>query len=320
MSNSKLIRSKILSQHHSGRRTEKITKIAIHIMAGNLSAENCGRWFQNPRAYASSQYGIGTDGGIGLYVDEANRAWTTSSNWVDQRAVTIEVANDGGAPLWHVSDKAYQALLNLVEDICRRNGIKECTYTGDSSGTLIKHSWFANKSCPGPYLGGKFPEIAKEVTRRLKGATGGESKPAPKPTPQPQSAAIKVGDSISITGTKYVTGQVIPGWVKKQKHLVSKIDGTKALLGHPNGINSWVYLKDIQGTANKAFKPYTVKVEIKDLNIRTGAGTNYKSNGYIKPGVYTITEEKAGAGATKWGKLKSGAGWISLAYTKKTRY
>ena len=80
MSNSKLIRSKILSQHHSGRRTEKITKIAIHIMAGNLTAENCGYWFRNPAAQASSNYGIGTDGGICLYVDEANRAWTTSSN------------------------------------------------------------------------------------------------------------------------------------------------------------------------------------------------------------------------------------------------
>ena len=179
MSNSKLIRSTILSPHNSGRRTEKITKIPIHIMAGNLSAENCGRWFQNPKAVSSSQYGIGTDGGICLYVDESNRAWTTSSEWCDQRAVTIEVANDSGAPNWHVSDKAYQALLNLVEDICRRNGIKECTYTGDSNGTLIKHSWFANKSCPGPYLGGKFPDIAKEVTRRLRAVQPTEPTPSP---------------------------------------------------------------------------------------------------------------------------------------------
>ena len=168
---------------------------------------------------------------------------------MDQRAVTIEVANDGGAPLWHVSDKAYQALLNLVEDICRRNGIKECTYTGNSNGTLIKHSWYANKSCPGPYLGGKFPEIAKEVTRRLKGATGGGSKPT---TPQP--------------------------------------------------------------TTPSAFKPYTVKVTAGILNVRAGAGMNFKINRTVKANeVYTIVDESNG-----WGKLKSGAGWISLAYTKKT--
>lgn len=138
-------------------------------MAGNLTAENCGYWFRNPAAQASSNYGIGTDGGVCLYVDEANRSWCTSSGWVDNRAVTIEVANNGGAPNWTISDKAYAKLLYLVEDIARRNGIKEVTYTGDSNGTLIKHQWYAYKSCPGPYLGSKFPEIARIVTARLKG-------------------------------------------------------------------------------------------------------------------------------------------------------
>lgn len=67
-----------------------------------------------------------------------------------------------------------------------------------------------------------------------------------------------------------------------------------------------------------AVTPYTVRITATDLNIRTGPGTNNPSKGYIKPGVYTIVEERTGTGAKLWGKLKSGAGWIALDYTKKT--
>ena len=63
--------------------------------------------------------------------------------------------------------------------------------------------------------------------------------------------------------------------------------------------------------------PYKVRITATDLNIRAGARTNYPSKGYIKPGVYTIVEEATGKGAIKWGKLKSGAGWISLDYAKR---
>ncbi len=63
---------------------------------------------------------------------------------------------------------------------------------------------------------------------------------------------------------------------------------------------------------------YLVKITANNLNIRAGAGTNYKYTGSITDhGVYTIVEEADGQGATKWGKLKSGAGWISLDYAQK---
>mgnify|MGYP003298459115 CR=1 FL=1 len=62
---------------------------------------------------------------------------------------------------------------------------------------------------------------------------------------------------------------------------------------------------------------YLVRITASSLNIRAGAGTSYKVVGVIKDkGIYTIVEEKMN-GSTKWGKLKSGAGWISLGYTKK---
>ena len=98
-------------------------------MAGNCSVETCGQIFASSARQASSNYGVGTDGRVALYVDEANRSWCTSSNANDQRAVTIEVANNGGAPDWPVSDKAYAALLDLVTDICKRNGIKKLVWS-----------------------------------------------------------------------------------------------------------------------------------------------------------------------------------------------
>ena len=169
MSNSKLVNYTKLSPNYSSREGTKIKKITIHHMAGNLSVETCGNVFQSRKA--SSNYGVGTDGRVGLYVNESNRAWTSSNKNNDIQAVTIEVANDGGAPDWHVSDKALNKTIDLVVDICKRNGIKELKYTGDATGTLTRHNMFTATLCPGPYLQSKFPYIAEEVNKRLKGET-----------------------------------------------------------------------------------------------------------------------------------------------------
>ena len=144
-------------------------------MAGNLSIETCGEVFQPRTRQASANYGIGSDGRIGMYVEEKDRAWTSSNAANDNRAVTIEVANDGGAETgWHVSDKAYKSIINLITDICKRNNIKELKWKADKSliGQVDKqnmtvHRWFANKSCPGDYLYNLHGQIAKEVNERL---------------------------------------------------------------------------------------------------------------------------------------------------------
>lgn len=135
-------------------------------MAGNLSIETCARVFSGTRK-ASSNYGIGSDGRIALYVDESNRAWTSSSSANDSQAVTIEVANNSGKPNWTVSDKAYASLLNLCEDICRRNKIEVINFTGNKDGNLTMHKWFASTACPGPYLEPRFQSIADEINKRL---------------------------------------------------------------------------------------------------------------------------------------------------------
>lgn len=167
MSNSSLVTHINLSPNYSVVENKQNKKITIHHMAGNLSVEACGRIFANKSRKASSNYGVDSNGRIGMYVEEKHRSWCSSSRSNDSQAITIEVANDSRGPEWHVSDKALAALIDLCTDICKRNGIKELKYTGDASGNLTKHEYFDNTNCPGPYLGGKFPYIAAEVNKRL---------------------------------------------------------------------------------------------------------------------------------------------------------
>lgn len=169
MSNSPLVNYIKLSPNHSGQRNHKIDTITIHHMAGNLSVETCGNVFQPRSRQASSNYAVDSRGRVGMYVEEHNRSWCSSSAANDNRAITIEVANDEIGGNWHVSDVALEKTIELCVDICRRNGISRLNYTGDTQGNLTKHEWFASTNCPGPYLGSKFPYIANEVNKRLNG-------------------------------------------------------------------------------------------------------------------------------------------------------
>jgi len=166
MSNSALVSYTKLSPNKSAR-TAKIDAITIHHMAGVMSVEQCGGIFAAASRKASSNYGIGNDGRVALYVDEANRAWTSSNTANDNRAVTIEVSNSKAAEPWPVSDAAYRSLIALCVDICRRNGIEKLNYTGDKSGNLTAHRWFAATACPGDWLYSRFAQIAEEVNRAL---------------------------------------------------------------------------------------------------------------------------------------------------------
>lgn len=165
MSNSELVDYIKLSPNKNAGKTK--TDIVIHHMAGNLTVEQCGEVFQT--RLASANYGIGSDGRIGMYVEESNRSWATSNRELDERAVTIEVANDVIGGDWHVSDKALASLINLCVDVCKRNGIKMINYTDDKSGNLHMHRWYAATACPGPYLASKFEYISEEVNKQMSG-------------------------------------------------------------------------------------------------------------------------------------------------------
>ena len=150
VSNSSLVSYIKISPNKTVSRNKKVTKITIHHCAGNLSLETIGNIFSNVNAQASANYGIDSNGRVGLYVDEKDRAWTSSSASNDHQAITIEVANDEISGNWYVSDKALNKLVDLCVDICNRNGIKKLGYTGDVSGSLTRHNMFASTVCPRP--------------------------------------------------------------------------------------------------------------------------------------------------------------------------
>lgn len=167
MSNSALVDYTKLSPNRSHPRNHTIDKITIHHMAGNLSVETCGSVFANSSREASANYGIGSDGRVGLYVDEGDRAWASASPSNDNRAVNIEVANCATGGDWPVSSAAYNKLIDLCVDICQRNGIKALNYTGDADGNLTEHRMFVATACPGPYLHERMSQIAAAVNARL---------------------------------------------------------------------------------------------------------------------------------------------------------
>ena len=182
--NSPLAKVKVLSPNHCGQRNHKIDTITIHCVVGQCTAQRIGEVFLPKERQASSNYGIGYDGQIGLYVEEKNRSWCSSSESNDHRAITIEVASDTTHP-YAVTDKAFAALIDLVTDICKRNGITKLLWQGDKNliGQVDKqnmtvHRWFANKACPGDYLYNRHAEIAAEVNKRLATGTVKPSAPA----------------------------------------------------------------------------------------------------------------------------------------------
>lgn len=167
MNNSGLVSYTKLSPNCDHPRDHAIDKITIHHMAGDLSVETCGNIFADPNRETSANYGIGSDGRVGLYVDEGDRAWASASPSNDNRAVNIEVANDATGGDWPVSNAAYSKLIDLCVDICQRNGIKALNYTGDADGNLTEHRMFTATACPGPYLHERMGRIAAEVNSRL---------------------------------------------------------------------------------------------------------------------------------------------------------
>lgn len=173
MSNSPLVTYTRLSpNHYSGRKGLEVDTITPHYMGGNCSIETCAAIFAPTSRQASSNYGIGSDGRVGLYVDEADGPWTSGSWRNDCRAITIEVANLGDSS---ITRAAWDALVALCVDVCRRHGFSRVTFTGnaDHEGVpgdamlLTMHKWFQSTDCPGSYLSRQFERLSAEVNAKL---------------------------------------------------------------------------------------------------------------------------------------------------------
>lgn len=171
--NSNLVVHKAISPSRTINRNHAIDTITIHCTAGQCSVESLGKLFGDKNRQTSSNYGIGSDGRIGMYCEEKDRSWCSSNSKNDHRAVTIEVSSDAKEP-YAVNSAAYRSLIDLVTDICKRNNIKELKWKADKNliGQVDKqnmtvHRWFANKACPGDYLYSRMGNIASEVNARL---------------------------------------------------------------------------------------------------------------------------------------------------------
>ena len=183
MSNSSLISYTRISPNRTSPRNHKIDTITIHCVVGQCSVGTLGSTFASKSRQASSNYGIGYDGKIGLYVEEGDRSWCSSNADNDNRAVTIEVASDTYHP-YAVTDQAYAALIDLCTDICKRNGIERLVWSTNKNDrinhkngcNMTVHRDYANKSCPGEWLYSRHGEIASEVNKRLQPASGGAQK------------------------------------------------------------------------------------------------------------------------------------------------
>lgn len=275
--NSSLVTYKKLTSDRTAPRNHKIDTITIHCYVGQVTAKQGCDYFATTERQVSSNYVVGYDGSIGLSVEEQNRAWTSSSPANDHRAITIEVASDTKPP-YAITDKAMKALIELVADICKRNGIKKLLWKGDKNliGQVDKqnmtvHKWFANTACPGEYLYEKHSYIANEVNKKL-GAATTVTTTSPKPTtttpPAPStSLKFKVGDIVNFAGGKHYSSAAATSGstVKASK---AKITAISKVGKHPyhvravndkggfiSGVYGWVDASTVSAIKSANAKP-----------------------------------------------------------------
>ena len=307
--NSALVSYTKLSPNHSGQRPHSIERITPHCVVGQCSVETLGSIFLPTSRQASCNYGIGVDGRVGMYVEEKNRSWCSSSNANDQRAITIECASDTAEP-YAFKGVVYNRLVELCTDICKRNGKTKLLWLGDKAKTLnyapksdemvlTVHRWFANKSCPGNWMYARMGDLASKVTAAL----GGMS------TTQKQLYRVRRTwpDSKSQKGAYNILANAKACADKNPGYSVFDADGNAV---YTSG-------EGAPGITGDTF--FKVRISVPDLNIRSGPGTNYAATGrFTGAGVFTITAVQSGHGSSNgWGKLKSGAGWIALDYAKR---
>ncbi len=289
--NSSLVTYTNISPNRNVNRNHSIDTITIHCVVAQWTAKQTCDYFKNSSVKASCNYAVGCDGSIGLCVDEKDRSWCSSNAENDHRAITIEVASDKAEP-YAVTAKAYNALVELVADICKRNGIKKLVWSTNKSDrinhkngcNMTVHRDFANKSCPGTYLYNKHSEIAQRVNAKLNVTTSTAS-----------STKIKPGSLVKITGTKYYGGSLIPDWVKKKNWYVKSISGDRAVIDKSEDGKSAI----------------CSPIKVSDITLLSGSSENYRIHTVVHGDtLWTIAQKYLGKGnryteIVKLNKLKS---------------
>ncbi len=289
--NSSLVDYIKISPNKTSPRNHVIDCITIHCVVGQCSVESLGNVFASASRQASSNYGVGYDGRIGMYVEEKDRSWCSDSRENDNRAITIEVASDTTHP-YAVNDKALSALIDLVADICKRNDIKKLVWSTNKSDrvnhkngcNMTVHRDYANKSCPGQYLYDKHGYIAEQVNKKL-GVTA------------TSNLEFKEGDIVNFAGgihygsTNATSGSAAPASKAK---VTAVYEGGK----HPyhiravnekgafiNGVYGWVDASTISEIKAQSIAPVTSNKIDTVKEVQNWANANYKS-GLVVDGIY----------------------------------
>lgn len=283
----------------------KITKITIHHWAGVGTLDTFKNIVMNPNREMSANYAIDVIGKIGLFCPEADRSWCSSSQWNDNRAITIEVSNSayGDASGWPISDASYKALIRLCVDICKRNGIPKLEFTGDKNGSLTYHYMYAATGCPGPYIKARTQQICNDVNAQLQTAS----------TPDVSGYLVSLEANAPIYDT--AGGKVISKIAKSTKYTIVKDKKigyiTYGLLKSNAG---WVVVKNETPVVHTPTTStpvqsdlYKKSLKANELVYKEAGGSTIGTVG--ANGVFTIVEEKT-VGNQVFGKLKSGKGWV----------
>ena len=309
MSNSPLVSYTKISPNKTSPRNHKIDTVTIHCVVGQCSVETLGNIFAPTSRQASANYGIGVDGRIGMYVEEKDRSWCSSNAANDHRAVTIEVASDTTEP-YAVNAKAYAALIDLLVDICQRNGITKLVWSTNKADrvnhkngcNMTVHRDYANKSCPGTYLYERHSQIASEVNKRLGSTT--TSPELEKPATDVQGA-FKVGDIVEFKGYKhYSTANASKGSsVKPCRAKVTQVYKTGKHPYHVRAVNSLgAFTSGVYGWVDAADLAPIGEIKagdkVKVLNAVTYTGQKFKTY-YDEYDVIQVNGDRAVIGIDK---------------------
>ena len=353
--NSSLVSYTKISPNRTKNRNHAIDTVTVHCVVGQCSVETLGNVFAPTSRQASSNYGVGYDGRIGMYVEEKDRSWCSSNAANDHRAITIEVASDTTHP-YAVNDKALAALIELLADICKRNGIKKLVWSTNKDDrvnhrngcNMTVHRDYANKSCPGDYLYNKHGYIAEQVNKRL-GVTESTTPAPTTPTPAPSTSKLqfKEGDIVNFAGGKhYGSASAANGTdVKASK---AKVTSTYEAGKHPyhlravndkgafiSGVYGWVDTSTVSAIKTETPKPTTpapstpavttitagTKLTLKNVALYASSGAATKAA--TRSGTYYVWSKdvinnriRITNSTANVGKSGQVTGWISYADAK----
>lgn len=336
--------SNITNNHSQGRGGNRVCKITPHYMAAHWTGRQCADYFASTSRQASSNYCIGYDGDIAMSVDEVDRAWTSASRWNDERAITIECANNSDSSL---TDATWKALVLLCSDICRRYGFR-LTYDGTRNATLTEHRMFYSTDCPGAWLHARMEKLAAEVNTQLDGSAEPISVPsAPKASDGISDAGFQGiyvcnTDSLNVRTEPSLSGEIVAAYSKGD---TVKLDGWYSIadgyvwgrytgysgntryiaVGKPTGgydASDFLVKEHIESGAKHSAGTYRIVCSY--LNVRTGAGIGYKSVAHYNQGETVVLDGMfVEVDGYVWGRYTGGSGykrWIAIETSNGEMY